>query len=329
MTIDDIALALGVSKTTVSRAISGKGRISAGTTERVLDYINEHNYKPNAVARGLAKNRTFNIGVVWPGDYEAVDLPFFKRCMIGMSQVTAVRGYDILVSLMVDNSIDNLRRIVEDHKVDGVVLTRTLIHDEPARFLKESGIPFVVIGSSDDPELVQVDSDNFDACEELTSILLGKGYRNLALLGGGSNHVISRTRRQGFESAFHKAGVDLDPSRIYMDVSVRGSLEVENILEELLQQHVDGVVCMDDLLAATVISVCRKRGIRIPQDLRIASFYNSSILDNTVPAVTSILFNDGMLGQTAAKTLLKLIEGENPGNQMLKNYQIILRESTT
>ena len=77
MTIDDIAEALGVSKTTVSRAISGKGRISAATTARIRDYIEQHNYKPNVVARGLAQQRTYNIGVVCPMDYEIFDLPFF------------------------------------------------------------------------------------------------------------------------------------------------------------------------------------------------------------------------------------------------------------
>ncbi len=87
MTIDDIARALGISKTTVSRAISGKGRVGDDTRARVMDYIKEHNYRPNMTARGLAQQKTFNIGVVWPDDYNAVDLPFFQRCMIGMSEM--------------------------------------------------------------------------------------------------------------------------------------------------------------------------------------------------------------------------------------------------
>ena len=79
ITIDDIATALGISKTTVSRAISGKGRVGDDTKIKVLDYIEKYNYTPNVVARALAGQRTFNIGVVWPDDYNAVDLPFFHR----------------------------------------------------------------------------------------------------------------------------------------------------------------------------------------------------------------------------------------------------------
>ena len=89
LTIDDIAEALGVSKTTVSRAISGKGRISAATTARVKDYISRIHYKPNAVARGLAQQRTFNIGVVCPTDYDLFDLPYFHKCLRGIGEVTS------------------------------------------------------------------------------------------------------------------------------------------------------------------------------------------------------------------------------------------------
>ena len=78
ITISDVAEALGVSKTTVSRAISGKGRIGAATRNRVLEYIQEHDYKPNVIARGLAQSKTFNICVVMPGDYALVELPFFQ-----------------------------------------------------------------------------------------------------------------------------------------------------------------------------------------------------------------------------------------------------------
>ena len=77
MTIDDIARELNISKTTVSRAISGKGRIGNKTREKVLQYINENNYRPNALAKGLAQSRTFNIGFVMPGDNNIVQLSFF------------------------------------------------------------------------------------------------------------------------------------------------------------------------------------------------------------------------------------------------------------
>ncbi|MEG0961283.1 MAG: LacI family DNA-binding transcriptional regulator, partial [Lachnospiraceae bacterium] len=81
ITISDVAQALGVSTTTVSRAISGKGRIGNDTKERVQAYIKEHNYRPNVMARGLARLKTYNIGVVLPEEYTLVDLPFFQTCL--------------------------------------------------------------------------------------------------------------------------------------------------------------------------------------------------------------------------------------------------------
>ncbi len=326
ITIDDIAKALGISKTTVSRAISGKGRVGEETRQRVLDFIDEHNYKPNIMARALAQQKTYNIGVVWPDDYNAVDLPFFQRCMSGVSEATGSFGYDIIVSLMTGNDLTGLKRIIDNHKVDGIILTRTLVDDKPARFLKECGIPFVAIGSTDDPRIVHVDNDNFSACRELTSILIAKGMKRLALIGGSTNHVITRTRQKGFIAAFEEVGLTADPRLMYLNIA--STTKVGHILKELLKKKVDGVICMDDNLAGEVISRCRDEHIHIPKDLRLASFYNSSILESAVPTVTSLNFNDKNLGAAAAKLLIDMIDGASVSSRVLKNYEVILKEST-
>ena len=168
ITIDDVAKALGISKTTVSRAISGKGRVGSQTRDKVMEFIEKHNYRPNVSAKALASQRTYNIGVVWPDDYNAVDLPFFQRCMIGMTEATSSVGVDILVSLIAGDDISGLKRLVENRKVDGIILTRTLVEDQPAAYLKGCGLPFVVVGKSNDPEIISVENDNFGACRELT-----------------------------------------------------------------------------------------------------------------------------------------------------------------
>lgn len=326
ITIDDVARALGISKTTVSRAISGKGRVGDDTRLRVLEYIEEHNYRPNLMARALAQQKTYNIGVIWPDDYNAVDLPFFQRCMIGMSEVTSGYGYDIMVSLVSGDDFSGLRRIIDNHKVDGIILTRTLVHDRPARFLKESGIPFVAVGSSDDKDIISVDNDNYSACKELTSILIAKGLKRLALIGGSTEHIITRTRYQGFADAFSDAGINIDNSLIYLDVETMS--KVGNILKDLRKKNIDGVICMDDNIAGEVIARCRDEHIRIPEDLRVASFYNSSILESAIPSITSLNFNDRNLGAVAAKTLLDIIDNVPVTSKMLGGYEVILKEST-
>ena len=111
ITIADVAEALGVSKTTVSRAISGKGRIGRETRERVLAYIEEHDYKPNVIAKGLAQSKTYNICVVMPGEYDVVDLTFFQECLFGIQEIAGSMEYDILLSICRKNDISSLERI--------------------------------------------------------------------------------------------------------------------------------------------------------------------------------------------------------------------------
>ncbi|WP_029320490.1 LacI family DNA-binding transcriptional regulator [Butyrivibrio sp. AE3004] len=326
ITIEDVAAALGVSKTTVSRAISGKGRIGEATRNRVLEYIEQNNYKPNVVAKGLAQRRTFNIAVVWPGDSALVDLPFFQRCLVGISEVTGGYSYDIVISVVAGEEISNLKRIIDNHKVDGVILTRTLIDDKPADYLRKSGIPFVAIGSSLDEDIITVDNDHFDACRELTSILIGKGHTKLALIGGSQNHMITRTRYEGFMSAFGQSGKKVDESLIYLNQG--NEQRLTEIVKNLAEKKVDGVVCMDDQLAGYVMSICRSVQIRIPEDLRLASFYNSNILENAIVPVTSLNFDDRNLGAAATRMLMKIIDGEKVESQKLKNYEVIMKEST-
>ncbi len=325
LTIDDIAEALGVSKTTVSRAISGKGRISQATTERILTYINEHNYKPNVYAQGLAMQKTSNIGVVWPGDSDAGELPFFQKCLLGINRAAAQSHYDLLVSILEGSDISGIRRIVENRKADGMILTRTLMEDLPAQYLKESGIPFVAIGSSLDPDVICVDNANEKACCDLTERMLQSGVTRLALIGGPCDHVISGTRLRGFEKGHAKSGIKPDEKLIHM--GVWDMADVETAFLDVLEDGADALICMDDGIAEKVLTICHSRGIQIPKTIRLASFYDSSVLENVFPSVTAIRFDDAALGEAAADTLIRLLAGEEVHSRALDNYRMIFRET--
>ena len=119
ITISDVAEALGVSKTTVSRAISGKGRIGEATRLRVLEYIEQCDYKPNVIAKSLAQSKTFNICVVMPGDFALMDLPFFQSVILGIQEIAGINEYDILLCVCSDSDISGLERIISNGKVDG------------------------------------------------------------------------------------------------------------------------------------------------------------------------------------------------------------------
>lgn len=272
------------------------------------------------------KNRTYNLCVVWPDDYSAMEIPFFQKLIVGIAEIAANYGYDIMLTMAADDNITGLKRIVENHKADGVILTRTLIDDVPAVYLKEKGIPFVVVGSTDFKDVMWVDNDNYDACIELVEHLLKKGLKRLALIGGSKNHIITRTRFKGFAAAHEDMGLKIDEGLVYLDVE--NAAKIDEAMEDILTKNVDGIVCMDDGFVGEILKVCAEKNVKIPGDIKIASFYDSTYLENTKPPVTALQFNDRNLGAVTATALIRTIEGETVASQMLKNHEIMLRKST-
>ncbi|MCM1386402.1 MAG: LacI family transcriptional regulator [Bacillus sp. (in: Bacteria)] len=319
LTIGDIAEELGVSKTTVSRVISGKGRIGNETRERVLAYIEAHHYTPNAVARGLAQSRTYNIGLTIPGDYNIVELPFFQSCMLGISHAASLMGYDILISIVTAKDISGLERIVINHKVDGVILTRTLTKDAPAAYLKEAGIPFVTIGSLPDKSIIQIDNDHRSACKDMTKRLLMQGMENIALIGGSQDYVVTGNRLQGFLDAYQERGENPDKEHIYLDVG--DAKEAEAIVDRLLREETACIITMDDYLCSCVLRSLQRRKTEAARRIKVASFYDGAYLEKGIPAIH---FDIEELGETTCKTLIQAIEGEEVEQRTLLGYQIVM-----
>lgn len=326
LTIGDIAAELGVSKTTISRAISGKGRIGEKTRKRVLSYIEEHHYRPNIIARGLAQNKTFNLGVVLPGDYNVVELPFFQKCMLGISRVASARGYDVLISMVTAENTSQLKRVVMNRKIDGAILTRTLAVDKPMKYLLQEGVPFVAIGSTADERVVQVDNDHRSACRELTERLLENGVTKIALIGSDESHVVTENRRRGFEDAFAERKDWKGDRQIFMNV--KEEAQVQKIVDGLLADGTECIVSMDDYLCGCVLNALQLRNIAVPERMQAASFYDSTLLGNRSPSVTSIRFDVEELGQKACETLLSMLEGEAVEPRTLLGYEVRMRRST-
>ena len=145
LTIDDIAERLGVSKTTVSRAISGKGRISAATRERVMAYIQETHYRPSAAAKGLAESKTYNLALLVPRSLFKLDMPFIRRSMTAICEEAFLQDYNILLCLSTDDNPASLLRTLDNRKVDGVILSRTVENDAILDVLFQRDIPFATM----------------------------------------------------------------------------------------------------------------------------------------------------------------------------------------
>lgn len=329
ITINDVANALGVSKTTVSRAISGKGRISLATRTRVLDYISENQYTPNVIAKGLATSKTYNIGFIIPGDYRIIDIPFFQKVMFSICETASECDYDVIVSSINGNDISHLERLITNHKVDGIILGRTVENDPSIKYLLEHNIPFVTLGTTDIPGVTQIDNDHYNACIELTSLLLLKGINNLGLIGGSKNHVVNHKRYDGFIQAHTNLGKVVNYRNIYLDLNNMAG--IDRAIDDMLSNGVFCVICMDDSICHLVLDKLSRDNILVPQDIKVASFYDSSILElntSTGSSITSIKFNIQEMGTTACNTLIRLIDGLPVPPVNLLGYNIVLKTST-
>ncbi len=320
LTIADVAAHLGVSKTTVSRAISGKGRVSDETKRRVQMYIDQMDYKPNVIAKGLAQSKTFNIAVMLPTDCNMQELPFFQNCMCGICEAAAKRDYDVLTVYTAAGGLGGLERIISNHKVDGVVLSRTLVEDAAAEYLKKRNVPVVAVGSSADMSLVQVDHDHRSACRELTQHLLNQGIRKVGLIGGNETHVVTRNRYEGFGDAFRMAGRPIDMNLVHF-----GAERVQNIelaVEDLLEKNTECIVCMDDMICNHVIQKLREMDTNLLNSVKVVSFYGGVSGSVLASQVETVEFDAKKLGSVTCNTLLDVIEGRQIATKQLLPYKL-------
>lgn len=327
ITIADVAEALGVSRTTVSRAISGKGRIAKETRLRVIEYIEKYGYKPNVIAKGLAQSKTYNLCVVLPGDYDVIDLHFFQECLFGIQQIAGGMEYDLLLSICKKGDITSLDRVVSNRKVDGVILMRTFVEDMQVEYLLGKNIPFVAVGSSDYEGVIQIDHNHRNACKELTAILLQKGMKRIALLGSEEGHFVNRNRIDGFIEAHEEIGMATEKELLYFNLE--NHVALDEIVEEVIDKDADVILCMDDAICNRVLRVLREKQIQVPGDIKVASFYNSNVLENNIPSITSLDFDAKEIGMVSCQTLLDLIEKKDVAQKTLLPHRVILKESTS
>ncbi len=311
--LDDIARDLELSKSTVSRAISGKGRVSEKTRERVLRYIEQHSYRPNIIAQSLASSRSFNIGVVLPSDYFFSESPFFQNVLAGIVEATEEVNYDAIVISCSENDWASLRRIIQNSKVDGVIITRAVDDDLSVDYLKSINLPFVLIGSVSDPEIAQIDTNQVVACRALMRRLTNDGIKRPALLYGNPKHAVNHSRLSGFQLGLSDAGILEADCQVFSGISnIQDILMAVNIL---LDSETDCIVCGDDYIASHIKMLLNSLNFEVQNKIRIASFFNSVLLENFNPPILAVNIDANALGRAAAHKLLSgLIESYSPSS---------------
>ncbi len=325
-TLDDIARELGMSKTTVSRAISGKGRISEATRLKVAEFTKSINYTPSAVARGLATNKTFNLGLVFSQDSSLNEIPFFRDILMGVSETALGFDYDTLIILADNNDISALQRSVENKKVDGIIVTSCVKDSRVIAYLKDVGMPYIVIGNPMDEEVLYVDNDNCYAAQRMMEALASQKMRNFALIGGNDTLYVTQSRLEGYREGIVQSNLKVDESLIYLNMhkSERLGAAIRNILDH----DVDCIVCMDDVLCNSTLVYLQTIGVSVPRDVKLVSFYDSKLLSNHKPSITSLSFDSKYLGRQAVELMMRNIDGNDAQSMVNSNYNLQMRDST-
>lgn len=323
-TLDAIAKELGVSKTTVSRAISGKGRIGFKTREKILEFIKENNYRPNVIARGLAEKKTYNIGLALPEELKAWDSPFSHKIMNGICETASLNDYDLLLLWISNNNISQLRKIVNNQKADGIILTRTMVEDDSVNFLKEFNQQFVLVGSSNDNLVTHVDNDHVNACKTLMELLLNRGLKSFVLLGGESQLCVTNNRLQGYQLALEKSKRKIS-SKIILDVVTQTQIFIA--IDELLKSDPECIVCMDDYICSIVMNYLNEKKISVPQDISVATFYRSEMLESFSPPITGLEFDEKKLGGIACEILIQKLKGEKVEDFINSDFRLFMGKS--
>ena len=321
MTIEEIANELGVSKSTVSRALSGKGRIGKATIERIQAYVAAQDNLSNQYGEKKANDekklvKTGNIGVVIPADAYTASIPFFQECLLGISEAAASENYNVIITTGTATDYSGAKQLVEDHKVDGMILMRSYDEDLTLEYLTKQGIQVGLTGSCADENVIQVDSDNNEAAHRMTSMLIDCGYKKFALILGESTYRVNHERIDGLAR---------EQQLCIRNFKWMGLMD--NIIHDVMSNKVECVICGDDVICSRMMSRLQAEGYRIPLDIGIAALYNGATLDCFTPAVTAVNILARQQGITIGKQMIHCLKGEIYNKKTMLDYEILLRKS--
>lgn len=329
-TIKDIAKALGISPSTVSRALNDNPQIKEGTIKAVKAKAKELNYVPNRAAAGLRINKTYCIGVVVPN----IGIYFFSRIISGMQRVASARGYQLLIcqSNEKEEEEEKLLKSLSAGRVDGILLS---ISQETTRLnhIKEvmNHMP-VVIFDRVDPALdtVQVEADDYNAAYIATQHLIKTGCKKIAHLAGPTSMFNTKNRLNGYKEALKDGDLEVSNSLIANCDFDRHVVGKE--LEKLLKEHpdVDGIFAVNDNLGVEAIIVLKKMGYKVPEQISVIGFGNYPISKIVEPRLTTVSHYLSETGERSARYLLEMIEKKTRKIDIEPPFvsELIFRDST-
>ena len=307
ITIKDIARILGISPSTVSRALKDHPDINTDTKKAVNELASKLKYQPNAVALSLKNSRSNTIGIIIP---EIVHY-FFSSVISGIEDVASQKGYTVIICQSNESfarEVSNARALLS-HRVDGILVS---ISKETHSFdhfvnLQEGGIPLVFfdrIAPEINADLVII--DDIDASYNATRHLIETGRKRIAHFAGPQSLVIGRDRLQGYLNALNEAGLPIDNRLI---VQADTFEKARNAVVEMLDAGIvmDGIFAVNDMTAIGAMQTIQKRGFKIPEEISIVGFSDGYLSGITDPHLSSVDQHGYEMGTTAAEMLFHRI----------------------
>lgn len=309
--ITEVAAEVGVSVTTVSRALSGRRPVSEATRQRVFDAIKELGYQPNELARSMRTQRTSTIALVIPD----ITNPFYTSVARGLQDViTPESYYGIVCNTDADPELErNTVRQLVTRRIDGIAFSGYYQHHDDVAPAVEAGIPVVLLGNHiPAPGRDVVNSADHDSGAEATRYLLGQGHERVAFITAPEGTGAPAVRVAGYHDALREAGRAPDE-----DLLVRAPVSREGgaagMTELLGLPHPpDAVIATNDIVAIGAMDVARARGLRVPDDVAIMGFDDIEAASLTTPTLTTMANQSREIGQAVGRLLLQRINGEGP-----------------
>ncbi|WP_105530199.1 substrate-binding domain-containing protein [Solimicrobium silvestre] len=262
MNLKNLAKNLGISETTVSRALNGYPEVSERTRERVLAAAQLAGYRPNPVARSLASGRTNVIGIIHPLPNDLAD-PMFMQIVGGMTQALEERQMDLIIAPVSQmNELRAYQHMVQERRVDGLIVARTRLYDERVAYLANQGLPFVAHGRTrvNEPH-AWFDYDNEAGMSMAVQHLLSYGHSRIGLISAPLEMNFARQRFDSFKFSLQTAGISADPSHLIDGANDRrsGYLAMQRLLQNpsvptavIVDNHMSGVGAIRAMLDANI-----------------------------------------------------------------------------
>jgi DNA-binding LacI/PurR family transcriptional regulator len=327
VSIYDIAKKAGVSPSTVSRALEDHPRIGATTRKRIQELAREMDYVPSTVAKSLAANKTWTIGMV----LATISDPFMGRVVEGVEQAAIEAGFNVFISTSQNDRQREIAAIkmLQKRRVDGIIVIASHLLDQYPGFFVRSKVPIVIINEQKPGETMHfVTVDDVHAAQLAVEHLLALGHCRIGYVSVTNRPKSNEYRLKGYQDALEAAGIASDPALIFTshiieDHAKRG----EASLEPLLAAGATAVFCYNDTTAMSLLAACYKRGVSVPDNLSVIGFDDIDMAAYTIPPLTTIRQPRFELGQLAMRMMLALLNSQLPENQIVPG-ELVVRQTT-